>query len=529
MLGLLAVLILLEVWGVDAFAWFSSDQLGGRALGAVIVIGVTLAAAMLVWEAVNGSVERQLARLSREGHVTRAARLRTLLPMMRATLFVVIVIVVGLMVLSEIGVNIAPLLAGAGIVGIAIGFGAQKLVQDIITGLFLLIENAMQVGDVVSLGGLNGVVENLSIRTIRLRASDGSVHIVPFSAVTSVTNMTRDFSYALFNVGVAYKEDVDRVIAVLKEIAAEMRKEPEWAAMIRDDLEVWGLDQFAASSVVVVCRLRTGPAQRWAVMREFNRRMKKRFDELGIEMPFPHQKLVLDQPVTLYHLAPGRQCPARSPPMTLADPLADLFHVLAARRLRVRARPSHARALRGGRETPLADWPAFAASWDDLGLDVYMADGGRYRRRRFGVFAAAAGGGPILRALHQPHYQSRDYNALNGGIERWFAPIAEAVGAGPSMRAILATTRSLFDRLAPEPRLAYRGAPVPHRGAPRRGGPADARGHAPRRRRLRARAADPPRERPKRRHLHPRPRGPRRSAASPWPSPSPPPSSTTTA
>ena len=143
-LGLLAVLILLEVWGVDAFAWFSSDQLGGRALGAVIVIGVTLAAAMLVWEAVNGSVERQLARLSREGHVTRAARLRTLLPMMRATLFVVIVIVVGLMVLSEIGVNIAPLLAGAGIVGIAIGFGAQKLVQDIITGLFLLIENAMQ-------------------------------------------------------------------------------------------------------------------------------------------------------------------------------------------------------------------------------------------------------------------------------------------------------------------------------------------------------------------------------------------------
>jgi len=250
-------------------------------------------------------VERHLAKLSREGHVMRSARLRTLLPMMRATLFVVIGIFVGLMALSQIGVNIAPLLAGAGIVGIAIGFGSQKLVQDIITGLFLLLENAMQVGDVVSLGGLGGVVENLSIRTIRLRDKDGSIHIVPFSAVTSVTNMTRDFSYAVFNVGVAYKEDVDGVIGVLKEIASGMRKDPEWAPMIRDDLEVWGLDQFAASSVVIVCRLRTGPSQRWSVMREFNRRMKKRFDELGIEIPFPHQKLVLDQAVSLYHLPRG--------------------------------------------------------------------------------------------------------------------------------------------------------------------------------------------------------------------------------
>ena len=304
-LGLFAILVLLEVWGVDAFSWFASNSLGGRILGAVVVIGVTVAAAALVWEAVNGAVEGHLARLSREGHVMRSARLRTLLPMLRATLFVIIGIVVGLMALSQIGVNIAPLLAGAGIVGIAIGFGSQKLVQDIITGLFLLLENAMQVGDVVSLGGLGGVVENLSIRTIRLRDKDGSIHIVPFSAVTSVTNMTRDFSYAVFNVGIAYKEDVDRVIAVLKDIAAEMRKDPEWSAMIRDELEVWGLDEFAASSVVIVCRLRTGPSQRWAVMREFNRRMKRRFDELGIEIPFPHQKLVLDQPVTLYHLPRG--------------------------------------------------------------------------------------------------------------------------------------------------------------------------------------------------------------------------------
>jgi hypothetical protein len=138
--------------------------------------------------------------------------------------------------------------------------------------------------------------------------------------------------------------------------------------------------------------------------------------------------------------------------MTLADPLADLFHVLARDGFAYVPGP-RMRALfesSGPLAAPLADWPAFAASWNDLGLDVYMADGGRYRRRRFAVFAApAAGGGPIVRGPHQPHYQSRDYNALNGGIERWFAPIADSVGAGPSMQAILATTRSLFDRLAP--------------------------------------------------------------------------------
>ncbi|MDA8051305.1 MAG: mechanosensitive ion channel [Rhodospirillales bacterium] len=312
--GLFALIVLLELWGVDSFAWFASGSLGGRVLNAAAAVGVTALAALLVWEAANSAIERHLARLSREGHVTRSARLRTLLPMLRTSLVIAIGVVVGLMVLSEIGVNIAPLLAGAGVIGIAIGFGSQKLVQDIINGLFLLFENAMQVGDVVSLGGLSGVVENLSIRTIRLRAADGSVHIIPFSAVTTITNQTRDYGFAVFNVGVAYKEDVDRVIEVLKEIARGMRKDPEWAPMIRDDLEVWGLDQFAASSVVIACRIRTGPSQRWSVLREFNRRMKHRFDELDIEMPFNTQKLVLDQPLSLHYLQEGRNAVESSAP-----------------------------------------------------------------------------------------------------------------------------------------------------------------------------------------------------------------------
>jgi moderate conductance mechanosensitive channel len=203
-----------------------------------------------------------------------------------------LLIFVGLIVLSEIGVNIAPLLAGAGVLGIAIGFGSQKLVQDVITGLFLLLENTIQVGDVVIAGGLAGVVEYLSIRSIRLRAEDGSVHVIPFSSVTTVTNMTRDFGHAVIEAQVSYEDDYDAVVAVLKEIVAEMREEPRWQNEIRDDLEVMGLDKFADSAIIIKARVRVGPFGRWAVLREFNRRMKQRFDEHGIEIPYPHQQLV---------------------------------------------------------------------------------------------------------------------------------------------------------------------------------------------------------------------------------------------
>jgi len=213
--------------------------------------------------------------------------------MLRTTLLSVIVAVVALTALSEIGVNIAPLLAGAGIVGIAIGFGSQKLVQDLITGLFLLLEDSMQVGDVVQLGGQSGLVEALTIRTIRLRAFDGSVHLIPFSAVTTVTNMTRDFSFAVTDVLVGYGEDIDRVGQVLTEIVAGMRTEPRWEDVIRDDMELIGVEQLADSGVMIRTRIKTLPIQRWNVAREFNRRIKIRFDELGIEIPYPHQKIVL--------------------------------------------------------------------------------------------------------------------------------------------------------------------------------------------------------------------------------------------
>ncbi len=280
-----SLVVLFQSWGLDSFGWFSEGALGGRLLEASTSIVVTLLISLCVWEFSNATIERHLARLARDAQLSRSARLRTLLPMLRTTLLVSVCLVAGLIVLSEIGVNIAPLLAGAGVIGLAIGFGSQKLVQDIITGLFLLLENAMQVGDVVSLGGMSGTVENLSIRTIRLRALDGSVHIVPFSAVTTVTNMTRDFGFAVVDVSVGLNEEPDHVAGVLREIAAGMRTEKEWRGVILADLDVMGVEKFTDLAWVMRIRIKTLPASRWAVGRELNRRIKYRFDALAIESP----------------------------------------------------------------------------------------------------------------------------------------------------------------------------------------------------------------------------------------------------
>ena len=288
LLGLLlaaAALVLLQAWGVDALSWFVAGGLGGRVASSVVSTAITLAAAAFVWEAANAGVARHLARLETEQQLARSARLRTLLPMLRTALLVAILICVGLSVLSDVGVNIAPLLAGAGVLGIAIGFGSQKLVQDIITGLFLLLENTMQVGDVVTLGGLTGTVENLSIRTIRLRALDGSVHVVPFSAVTTVTNMTRDFAYAVIDLGVGLNEAPDTVTALVSEVASAMRAEPRWNGVLEGELDVMGIERFVDAAYVLRLRIKTRPSQRWAVARELNLRIKRRFDEQKIESP----------------------------------------------------------------------------------------------------------------------------------------------------------------------------------------------------------------------------------------------------
>jgi len=284
---------LLQAWGFNSIDWFRQGRIGDRLVSASITIAIASLVAIAVWESANAAMERHLEKLSRQEQLARIARLKTLLPMLRSTLLIAIVIIVGLTALSQIGVNIAPLLAGAGIIGVAIGFGSQKLVQDLITGIFLLLENAMQVGDQVTTAGLSGKVEHLSIRTIRLRATDGSVHIIPFSAVSTVTNTNRGIGNAAVNINVPLEEDTDRVGDVLKEIVVEMRADEAFRASIRSDLQLWGVDRIDGSVVTILGQIECTDTGRWGVQREFNRRVKKRFEELGIRMANPTRTIIL--------------------------------------------------------------------------------------------------------------------------------------------------------------------------------------------------------------------------------------------
>jgi small conductance mechanosensitive channel len=195
------------------------------------------------------------------------------------------------MALREVGFDIAPILAGAGVIGLAVGFGAQNLVRDVITGLFMLMENQISENDIAVINGTGGLVQEINLRTTVLRGLDGTVHVFPNGAITTLSNMTREFSYYVFEVGVAYKEDTDRVVEVLKDIEEKMRQEEEFRPLILEPLDVLGVDSFGDSAVVIKVRVKTVPSKQWQVGRAMNRRIKKRFDEEGIEIPFPHQSL----------------------------------------------------------------------------------------------------------------------------------------------------------------------------------------------------------------------------------------------
>ncbi|SDB33210.1 mechanosensitive ion channel family protein [Belnapia rosea] len=289
LIGAGAIVLLLQTWGLGALAWFAEGTLGNRLVQTLFNILCTLLLALVVWEVTNSSIQRRLTRLARDSHAARSARVRTLLPMLRTILGVFILVFVVLNALSQLGLNVAPLLAGAGVVGLAIGFGSQTLVKDVITGVFLLLEDAVAVGDAVNVGGKGGVVEHLSIRSIKLRDGDGSIHIVPFSNVTTVTNSTRDFAFAMVDILVAYDTDTDAAGAVIKEIVAEMRGEARFKTAIRDEFDFWGVDSLGQVGVQIRGRVRTEPTQRWPVQRELMRRVKRRFYELGINIP--HQPL----------------------------------------------------------------------------------------------------------------------------------------------------------------------------------------------------------------------------------------------
>ncbi len=290
---------ILEFWGLRA-SWFIKSEMGSSILSRALTIAITLGIVMLIID-LSGFLTKRLvsARTDPSGTVIEPGRKkRTLVPLFHWLVNVAAVFVGAVIVLSQFGVNVTPILAGAGIVGLAVGFGAQSLVKDFITGLFLLFEDSVAVGDVVVINGTGGLVEAVTLRTVKMRDLAGNVHVVPNGSIDMITNMTKEYSRYVFEVGIAYREDVDEVTAVLKEIGESIQNDPEYQGDILEPLEILGVDRFDDSAVVIKARITTRPIKQWRVGREFNRRMKKMFDERNIEIPFPHRTVYWGEPKT---------------------------------------------------------------------------------------------------------------------------------------------------------------------------------------------------------------------------------------
>jgi small-conductance mechanosensitive channel len=277
----------------------------------LVIFVVAYITTKLVGTVVPRIRKRIVSGMTRTGsNLELEKRAATLGGIFRKTVGLVIWIVAVIMGLKEVGFDITPILAGAGVVGLAVGFGAQNLVRDFISGVFLLLEDQVRVGDVAIVNGTGGLVEKINLRTIALRGLDGTLYVIPNGSITTLANMTHGYSYYLFDIGVAYKEDTDRVVEVVKAISDQMMTEDAYKSDILEPLEVLGVDKFADSAVIVKVRIKTVPIRQWAIGREMNRRIKKEFDRLGIEIPFPHVSLYFGEaskPVALKSDLDNRQ------------------------------------------------------------------------------------------------------------------------------------------------------------------------------------------------------------------------------
>ena len=268
----------------EHFNWAVVTATGLRILGALFV----------AWLAYYG-MKLALKRIERSLGTTpgvvspQEQRTRTLLSLLRSVGLVIIVVMTVFMVLGAVGVELAPLLAGAGVVGLAVSFGAQSLVKDVISGLFILFENQFGVGDVIRIEGVSGTVEKMTLRVVVLRDVHGVVHIVPNGQITKVSNLTRSWARVVLEVGVAYKEDPDRVMDVLRAVGEELSGDDAWKPLLLGPVEVPGIETFGESAVNIRVMVKTLPLKQWDVARELRRRIKLRFDREGIEIPFPHQ------------------------------------------------------------------------------------------------------------------------------------------------------------------------------------------------------------------------------------------------
>ncbi len=283
---------MMEIWReyIYAINWKTLINGSGRVL---LILAGTWVALVLIRKSLAKVEQRLIQKGQAEGEPPSesAKRVSTLMRLVRQGSLLSLWIIVILVILKEVGVDIAPVLAGAGIIGLAVGFGAQNLVRDIISGFFFILENQVRVGDVAIVNGTGGLVVEINFRTIVLRDISGVVHIFPNGTVDTLSNMTNDWSAYVFEIGVAYKEDTDRVTEVLKEVCQGLRQDEIFGHLIIEEAEIFGVDKFDDSAVVIKGRIKTKPIRQWMVGREFLRRVKQAFDAQGIEIPFPHRTI----------------------------------------------------------------------------------------------------------------------------------------------------------------------------------------------------------------------------------------------
>ena len=264
---------------------------------AVLRIGLVVVAGYVGARFLRVALDRLESVLIKAGERTEMVpgatqqRVATLIGLLRTITLVGLWSVVVIVALDQIGLNVTPILAGAGIIGLAVGFGAQNLVRDMISGFFIVLENQVRVGDVAIVNGTGGLVEAITFRTILLRDLSGVVHVFENGTINTLANMTKEWSGYLMDIGVAYKEDTDHVVAVMRRVAEELRQDPVLGPMILEPIEIFGVDNFADSGVIIKARLKTRPIQQWAVGREYRRRLKKAFDAAGIGFPSPQHSI----------------------------------------------------------------------------------------------------------------------------------------------------------------------------------------------------------------------------------------------
>ncbi|WP_136253387.1 mechanosensitive ion channel family protein [Onishia niordana] len=277
----------MRIWG-SSLLGVGQDAAGARIGQALLSIGITLLVAWLAWIFADTAIQRALSRSSRSrGRRGNSSRAQTITPLIRNVIFATIVVIASIVALANLGVNVTPLLAGAGVIGLAIGFGAQTLVQDLITGIFILIEDSLAVDDFVKLGGHLGTVEGLTLRTVRLRDIDGIVHTITFSQIQSIHNMSRQYGIALMRLRIPHAMKVDDGITLVREIVNEMRQDPVMRHNIWSPLEMQGIESFEEGAAVLRMHMRTAPAMQWDVARAVNLRFKQRLEEDGLEVAMP--------------------------------------------------------------------------------------------------------------------------------------------------------------------------------------------------------------------------------------------------